>query len=368
MKRLALAASVLSVALGAGWWLHASRNAPTAPAASHRPPVDRADEGRPALRGDVAAPQVAAALPGLPASAAVWDLCGIGRMPVPAGGAPVRDDGLMALPEHLGLQPTATALETMLGVWQRGSLRERAAAVRMLGRDEQGRDRRAALAQLSASGADPVVSMWAALYACASDSSCDDVPVDRWVQVEPGNAAAWLLWMQRHPARRAEGLSALLQATHFSMHEEALLALTMASVPAGLPAYLEPSLWILAIGIDAALPWPHLPSLRQLCRPPLRPGTESREVCDHLATLMTGPAVSGLPLYLGVKLAEGVGRPAVEMEALAVRLRAEGRPGQWLDPAQPLSCASIMSVRRLLQVRSGAVIGPPAAASAPPGR
>ncbi len=310
----------------------------------------------------------AIATPQLPASAPVWDLCGVGRLPVPAGTRLSAGSGdLVDLPAHLGAEPAVMAMLRTLAVLDTGEARARAAAVLLRGTDASGAERAPALAALSAASIDPLVAMWAA-ERCQRAQGCDDAALAVWRSREPDNAAAWLLWLQRHPQRRAEALQGLAGATRFSVHADALLAAFMAAQPADTPAYLEPALWSYAIGVEAARTVPQYQLASALCKPPLAPGSEVHAVCQRLAEVMTEQADTDLARHIGARIGERVGWPADRVAQALERARAGQTQPAWLDAAQPLSCASVNTLRSALQARARAALrlaAPPGGAAPP---
>jgi hypothetical protein len=295
-----------------------------------------------------------AVLPGLPAGARVWDLCGIGRLPTPRDAKALADDGMRQMPDHLGAEPAGAAFVAMAMTLSQGPPRARAAFLLLTGIVAEGRDPKAELSALSAAGADdPVLAMWTTA-SCHHDAGCDDAALSRWVALEPTNAAAWLLWLERFPERRAEALQHLAEATHFSTHDDALLAAALAAWPRGVPAYLEPAMWIYVIGVQAAQTVSQFGLAGRLCQPAKGPDGGVQPLCSHIATLMAEHSDSTLARAIAARLGERAGWPAERVKAAQERSRAEQAAPPWLDPAQPLSCASIEPLRQTLQARAQA--------------
>jgi len=289
-------------------------------------------------------------VPAVPAQAAVWDLCGIGRMPRPAGAAKLNDDGLRELPPHLGAEPAAEALFQTAVRMGDGDARSRAAAVLLFGFDAQGQPLPQALEQLAAQNDDAAASAWAALR-CQGEAACQSA-TERWTLREPGNAAAWLLWLRHHPGRTGDMEQALAHATHFDSQEDALLAATLAAVPPATPAYLEPALWVYAIGVQAALPMPQLHEAGTFCPLSALASPARRSACEQLARVMTAPDGDLVVLWAGARLAERLAWPAESLQELQQRLKQAQAPKAGLDPEQPLSCASVDALRKTLKDRA----------------
>jgi hypothetical protein len=299
------------------------------------------------------------------ASAVVWDLCGVGRMPAPAGAQALEDDGMEKLPRHLGVDLAIAAAESMAAKLDTADVRSRAALVVLVGTDGQGRDRQAALSALASSSSDPVVAMWAADL-CFDPARCDPPALARWVEIEPENAAAWLLWLEAHPEQRSAALQRLASARRFVTHEDMLLATALQAMPGNVPAYIEPALWSRIMGVAAARPIVQMQRAASLCRPPLAAGSELMTACARLAEVLAEHSDSTLARLTGARIGESAGWPAERVQAVRDRSRAEQAEqmaGATLDAAQPLSCNSVESVRQHLQARARAALSVAAGAA-----
>jgi hypothetical protein len=191
-----LAAAAAVLALG-GWWFadapesRAQAVAPL-PVAAASPAVQ--PPARVSAPTQPVAPRVASA-----ASAPVthWDLCGVGRVPIPAAQAASAAGGLPELPEHLGTYAQEQARERALEALRRGSERERAVA--LLWADRQAGA--PALGAMAAGTTDPMV-LRLAMQVCggrlhAGTQACTSLAPDALARAEPDNLVGWLLWAAR---------------------------------------------------------------------------------------------------------------------------------------------------------------------------
>lgn len=368
---LVLVVLVVLVALLAWLWFRPRPATPLQQAVAQV--FEARTSAQPVQRPAAASASPSARPPEPPASAAVWDLCGVGRMPVPAGAGALEDDGMGTLPRHLGADLAVSAMEGMAMKLDAGDARSRAALVVLLGVDGQGRDRQAALSALAAGSSDPVVAMWASDL-CPDVGRCDLAALTRWAELEPDNAAAWLLWLSAHPEQRSVALQRLASARRFVTHEDVLLATALPAMSGHVPAHIEPALWVYAIGVAAARPIVQFQRAGSLCKPPLAVDVELLQVCAHLAELLTQHSDSIIARGFGARIGERAGWPAERVQAVLQRTRAAQEAGMlWLDPAQPLSCSSVQSLRQVLQARAraalavaaGAMPTPPAPPQAP---
>jgi hypothetical protein len=290
----------------------------------------------------------------LPQQAADWDLCGLGRWPVPrpaaASGVAVAAgaDGAAALPPALGAQATQAVLLRMLAALDAGDARARAAATVLRGSDPTGRDRERALAALSAGSPDPVVAMWAA-DRCQSARGCDDDLLQSWLDRDRGNAAVWLLWLQRHPAARAEALAGLSASQRFELYGDSLLAAALQAWPADAPRYLQPAIWEAVIGIESSRPALQYLQAEALCRAPL--DATRQPVCAHLAELMAEHSDNAIARGLSARIGAAAGWTAERVQGVQAQAQAEQAALGWLADDQPLSCASVDALRAALRQR-----------------
>ncbi len=83
---------------------------------------------------------------------------------------------------------------------------------------------------------------------------------------------------------------------------------------------------------------------------------------------MTAPDGDPVALWQGQRLAERLSMPAETLQRVQQQLQSAHAPQPWLDPAQPLSCASIDAMRATLQQRAARELVNPYSASPPQSR
>lgn len=291
---------------------------------------------------------------GAAAGAQVWDLCGVGRLPVPQGAAArlEPEQALAALPTPLGRDAMVEAYLALSAALDAGPPRWRAAAVMLRGSDAAGRPQAVALPELARASDDAVVAMWAQ-QRCDLGASCLEA-AGRWAQVEPQNLAPWVNLLARQPQRREELMARMAAATRFDLHDQALSRAVLEAMPAGVAPYLQPALWIDVIGIEAAMSMPSFNAVFDHCRPPLAPGSRVMRECSAIASTLAERSDSAIGVGLGLRLAE---RSSLELADLA-RRRAELKdawravPDDLFDRQQPLSCAGVARIRAWVEQRA----------------
>jgi len=300
----------------------------------------------------------------------VWDLCGIGRLPVPAAArASAAEDNYGSLPPHLGSDAVAQARERVLAALRGGGARWRAAA--SLLEPRSGPDARVAQALADAARAsdDTVVAMWA-LQRCDLGGGCAARAAQRWADKEPDNAAAWLAVVGQQRQRGEAAFAHVLAARRFDLHYTALTQSVLEAMPADVLPYLQQMLWIESIGIEAAAGLPPLRPVLDWCREPLLPGSHRRAACAALANMLIDHSDTMIGVGIGLRLAERSGMPKAEAEARRQTLRKlMAQQGQPFAGPEPQSCAAVARSKDwlLLWSRLGEVGALRAwAASAPP--
>lgn len=264
-------------------------------------------------------------------AAAVWELCGIGRMPVPRAAATSALDPMTNLPEHLGRDALDAARGPLLAALDGGGVRERAAAV-MLRDSPAARYRpQQSLTTLQHASTDPVVAAWAAARCSASDR-CSAADLERWSELEPDNMAAWLaLLAGKPPLQRESGSVRLLSATRLHMHFGKLLQTVLQAMPADVLPYLQMGLWIEVIGVEAALALPPMAPLFALCKPAPEPGSARQAECTALAATLMQRSDSLVGASIGIRIAELGGLPKARAQALRAELNVYPPPEELFD-------------------------------------
>ncbi|MDP2005084.1 MAG: hypothetical protein Q8K45_05360 [Rubrivivax sp.] len=285
--------------------------------------------------------------------AAVWDLCGVGRLPVPAGAAAGLDPerALAALPAHLGRDAYAQAHLDLFAALDAGPPRWRAAAVMLRGTDAAGVPQALALPALARQTDDPVVVLWAQ-QRCDLGASCLEM-VERWALVEPQNLAPWARLLALQPQRREELIARMAAAKRFDLHGQALSLAVLEALPASLAPYLQPGLWIDVIGIEAAMTMPSFKALFDHCREPLRASAEVQWACRSITATLLDRSDEAVGVGLGLRLAERAGLATGEVARRRAELQSWQRaPEGIFDAAQPLSCAGVARMRAWVEARA----------------
>lgn len=320
--------------------------------------------GAAAVLPTAASPQASlaasAAVPAPAASAmappAVWDLCGIGRLPVPpapaASAASAPSDPFDNLPSHLGARAFERGLQALLHRLDQGSPRWRAAAIMLRGTGPAGEPFHPAMRWLSSQSSDPVVAMWA-LQRCGGHKACAPADLQRWLALDPDNQLAWMAALHRYPEQRQVMAERLNQATRFDQHENALVAAVWEALPPDFPPHLQLHLWVHITGIEAALSVDGLQAIAKSCPQGLMLGTEQARWCAKVAKTMVDTSTSFLGLGVGLRLAERSYMASKE----AAQRRAEMQelmllPIKEFDVGSPMSCAANERMRAWIQKRA----------------
>ncbi|MEO5735254.1 MAG: hypothetical protein ABIN96_16245 [Rubrivivax sp.] len=221
----------------------------------------------------------------------VVELCGIGRMPVPAGFDTTASDGTPAPPNPLIDYAVQAARPRFQAVLRAGNAADRAAGLLMnfdMVPDASGRvDVPRPLLTLALQVRNPRI-LAAAMGQCARDAAdgrCAAV-ARAWTGFEPDNAAAWLALQGADPTATPDALRGLASANRHQLHYGWLAAQVQARMPADIPAYVQMLLTIEAIGREAAFSVPPMQPLLALCRDAARGGEGMQAACTRLADVM----------------------------------------------------------------------------------
>ncbi|MBI5720107.1 MAG: hypothetical protein HZC37_20730 [Burkholderiales bacterium] len=350
-------AAVAVVALSAWWLLQPSRDSREGVrlhAEAQNFPWSRAPAGTEAA--PLGAPPAAAAAPPSPAAAgpAAFDLCGLGRIVVPAS-APERDGGdLAGLPAPVGRFPLQEAQARLLQTLSAGDAKLRVAA-RLL---QQPADvdpaaeaswARGLLADAMASR-DAQALRWAGA-ACPfvdDELGCRQRLARARVQAEPANALHWLDWANEEPEAADAAWAGLARAQYWREQPLGLAGLLLRAVPADVPGYLMSTLAVDAMSRDVAFPAPPLSLALQRC--PARvggSGSASAGECERLARLLVERGDSVQALMLGRELGEHIGWAAPQLQRLDEEVDLlQKQEHHWsVDERRPLGCETVDSQR-----------------------
>ena len=285
---------------------------------------------------------------------AVWDLCGIGHLPVPpaAFAAPALSDPFNNLPSHLGEDPLKLGLLALVHSLDQGPPRWRAAAIMLRGTGAAGEPFHLAMRKLASTSSDPVVAMWA-LQRCGGRDACASADLQRWLALDADNQLAWMAAFERYSEQRQLMAEKLTQASRFDEHENALTQAVWEALPPDFPPHFHHQLWIYITGVQAALSVGGLQAVAKSCPQGMKPGSDQALWCGKVAKTMVDTSTSFLGLYVGLRLAERTYMPVKE----AASRRAEYEklsvlPLKEFDFEQPMSCAANERVRSWIQKRA----------------
>ncbi len=311
------------------------------------------------------------------ASAPVWDLCGIGRMPVPAGARlpaqPPNPNDLPDLPPHLGTAAVDAGRAQLLAALAQGGSRARAAAAYWapvpVNEAMAPPGSNAAAEELVAlAGDDPVVLRWAA--ARCQSSACREAMAARWSRIEPDNAVPRLMQMAEHARGAGAAPQQLQGARTYRSYWGAFADTARQAMPAGLPGYVQTILLAEALGIDAAMPDGTFMFASGMCKPPFDAGGERRARCDTLGRLMSEQGDTFLAFGIGLRLRETAGLDPTQVRTLREPVRQ--LQAQWsaivrIELEHPLSCNSLAGMQQWIEAvgRDGELAAARAAAPNP---
>lgn len=317
--------------------LSAAASEPAESAATTAPP--------PAPAASVPASAPAASI-ATPARREVWDLCGVGRMPVPPG-SPDTDQP----PAPLVAEPLDGWRERWLAQLAAGTPRQRALGELLQARDTLGAQAQAhwqTLADLARqdAGADPVLLYWA-LSGCdeVGAAACQGLPAHRLTDAAPDSAGAWLLRAQREPAAAAEAAAQLRSAAATSPQQGQAAVTALQALPPGLPSYLRPELLSWAVGVDSGMESDDAFRLLRWCGAPGLPAADAAEraaTCDRLARATVVAGASETQVRAALRVGRRLGWPESALQEAQDRLGALTALAQALtqDP-QPYACATV---------------------------
>jgi hypothetical protein len=295
-------------------------------------------------------PRAAAASPDVPAPASSatagaalvapwrrdhWDLCDVGRLPLPPGASPDEP------PQHVFDALAAGLAPQWLAALATASDRSRAAARRLgLTADAAGGPEPVPVSMAEAS-ADPVISAWAT-QGCASDAACRAAATRRWQALEPDNLAPRLWALGDGQRLDSAALQALATARRFDVHFGQLAPALLAAWPPGQPRALQVDLIVRAIGVEAAAMVSALQPLSSACREHAA-DAQARAACQQLARTLIRHSDTMLGVGVGLGLGRAAGLPAAETEPVRALLDQSPSVAIGVDQelaVQPWSCAS----------------------------
>jgi hypothetical protein len=261
------------------------------------------------LAGSGPKPDLAAIAPsrGEPAARSHWDLCGIGRLPVPPGAS------ADAPPPHVMLEAAASLEPRWEAALATAGPRARAAARRM-GLVELPAGEAAVTPAMAEASADPVISAWA-MQGCGNDVACLQATARRWQQLEPDNLAPRLSVLRWTPRPDLATLQALATATRLQVHFGQLGPSLLAAWPAGEARFLQTELLVAAMVHEAASGLPSLMPLTRACREGAA-NADIRDACQRIARTMFQHSDTLFGVNVGLGLGRVSGLPPEELRGV----------------------------------------------------
>ena len=286
----------------------------------------------------------------------VWDLCGVGRMPVPAAAAIHAIEGRVGfehLPAPLGEHALADASAQLRSRLERGSARQRAVAVLLqFGSIQTAADVAAMVSQLvvlARDETDPAVIAWTLSMCDAYDpSACGAALARRWIAAEPGNAAAWIALSKREGSSGDEVDGGLAHATHHKLYFGAVAATLRDAWPPDQAQYLLALTLSQGLNLDSLMAIHHTQTSLAHCRSLGGTGELHHRACDALAHAMVKRGDTLHDHTVGAAIGKRAGwseRRLADVRAEQLALYAQaGRSDLGSDP-HPLSCAGLDRLR-----------------------
>ncbi len=348
----------LALAAGVAWWWMPPGEAAALLAGERGFPWGRAPMtpeaapgSAPSASGEPAAPSSGlASTPG----PVVVDLCGLGRVVVPARSNEEPGSPLAQLPAPLGRHALHEAQARLAQALGAGDAKQRVAARLLLEPTEddaavQAAWARALLADALASR-DAQALRWAGA-ACPfveDESQCKRQLARARVQAEPANALHWLDWANDEPEAADAAWAGLLRARYWREQPLGLAAASMRALSADVPGYLRSTLAVDAMARDASYPAPPISLLLERCsaRPGGGPATSvASGDCERLARMLLERSDSVQALMLGRELGEHIGWPAERVRRLDEEVEAlQKQEAHWaVDARRPLACETVDS-------------------------
>ncbi len=302
--------------------------------------------------------------------AKVWDLCGIGRLPIPQALLALATGRWTELPKHLGDTAQALGRERLQQALSQGDARARAAGLllshsyaqrdawqtmatqnqRELTAESDAQLAKAATTQqallaLAQSSQDPVIASWA-LASCGFMWPCRTQAAALWRQLDPSNAAALLVGPSQSPADQMPVIDAIAQSARFSSHFGSVAGTALAAMPADVPPYVQQLLLVDVIGLESV--HVHLSGLAGLiphCSPAPPPGSRQHATCQALARLLTERSDTLISQRIGFRLGELAGWPKAQVNEQMQKFNELSAQAVLLAESGPYSCAAVEKSR-----------------------
>jgi hypothetical protein len=162
-----------------------------------------------------------------------------------------------------------------------------------------------------------------ALYACSGSSTgaCATISYARWAQMEPDNAAAWMMAAseaetRKDSAARASALQRVVSASGYKTRFPTLAeVLTLDEIQAQPPTLLASTLSMI-VGINAASDISSMGGIVRYCSRPQTMDESRRVTCDALATKMAEKDETLMGLMMAKAIGERSGWSAERLQPL----------------------------------------------------
>ncbi len=259
---------VFLLATGGTLWWQAEPAVPAAPAAVVPVLPGVAGSVSPSLprvpaQTAIAATKAAASAPAA-SPTSVWDLCGVGPLAMERGAPDLSSGSWAALPSHMGEAAQDSARERLLLAKTQGNARTRAAgllltqvyAQRFARSELETKAAAQALAEmqqallaLARGSREPAVASWA-VTSCRDDVDCRARAAAAWREVEPDNAAPWLLTLENMPESPGRVLSTIARSARYAVYPGTLAGAALEAMPVDLPPYLQKRLLLDVVQVE----------------------------------------------------------------------------------------------------------------------
>ncbi len=341
-----ISALLIAAVLGSGWWL---RQRPSSPTARR---IAAAGAPAPRVPSWPAGVSTAGAKPPSNANADEIEVCGVGKVKLD------RDDPAAA-GRYLDALTRNSRLRWLAALRNSDDYRARATGLYLEGildRDSPQKDAETArdeLVQLAPATMDPAIFALAYTKCLkggdfTSDGACPQLILDDWARADADNAVPWLQLAakarrENNAAAEAAAMAHAAQAHQYEPYIWSLFSFAQPTLPDDATATER---WILTtqvIGVEAAMPAPHL-SLMQYCSRDAQSDAAVHQQCDALAELMVNKGGTLLDLTVGKALGTRIGWPKERVDNLTQELQASLQALNQMmpsDPQQQWSCDSV---------------------------
>ncbi len=254
-------------------------------------------------------------------------ICGFGKVAI-------NQDDAGALQDRVGELTKGTASRWLAALQNSGDLRARAAGLLLEGKvtggeplrpvTEQTRD---AIAQLAAGTVEPAVyavamSMCGKYSGTAAGGACQQISLQRWTQIDPGNAVPWLLLaddaQRRHNvADEANAFAHAANSTKVDAYGDSLYAFAAPELPPDVTPLERDYFATEVMGVEAAMATPHYGIAGRLCSVEAMRDSKVRQQCSSLAELLVNHGSDLLDLAVGKAIGIRAGWTSARVNELA---------------------------------------------------